>query len=230
MNEPADGERLRRAFGALADDGGPAVDDEKIWRAVSGETSLEERRAVLEEVARNPAAAESWRLALELGREIKERGEQIPAQVVPLRRRRWHSLAAVAATVALAVGVGLWSGPAPETPSVYRDSAAVTITSLTPESEPLSRHDAVLRWSAAGEGARYTVRVLTTGLEPLLTLEDLAVPEVRLPADRLAGLPPGSRLLWQVEARTPDGRTITSAAFFLELRAIGAPGNSEPSP
>lgn len=234
MSEPADAERLRRAFQALADGGGEPsgepVDDDAIWRAVTGEASLDERRAVLEEVARNPAAAESWRLALELEREIGEAGERPSTPVVPVGRRLWQSLSAVAATVALAAGVSMWLEPDPEVTPVYRDPAAATITSLTPETEPQPRHDVVLRWSDVGAGTRYTVRVLTEGLEPLLTLEELTLPEARLPADRMVELPPGTRLLWQVEARTPDGREIPSATFFLELGTGDPPDDRELSP
>ena len=230
MSEPADGERLRRAFQSLAGDGGEAVDDEAIWRAVTGEASLEEHRATLEEVARNPAAAESWRLAVELERQIGERVEQAPAAVVPVRRRLWQSLSAVAATVALVAGVNLWLEPTPEVTPVYRDPAAAKIISSISETEPLPRHDAVLRWSDLGAGSRYMVRLLTDSLIPLFTVEDLAVPEVRLPPDRLAELPADSRLLWQVEARLPDGRTITSPAFFLELSSGDASDDREVSP
>ena len=248
MNDPVDGERLRRAWGALAEDGGPAVDDEAIWRAAAGEASPEERQAVVDEVARNPAAAESWRLAMALQRELAESSvaeqdsadaaarvanppqgpdTETTATPIPWRRRAQRHFVgwAAAAGIILATGLGLWTGIGSDEPPTYRDSNGVegsAIVSLVSETEPQPRDEVVLCWSAP-EGSRFSLRLFDSDLDLLLTLEDLSSPEVRLPTERLTGVPDGARLLWQVEAHTPKGGVITSPTFFLELSAPDAP-------
>jgi hypothetical protein len=68
--EPPDLARLRAAFASLADRpdraGWPPADAERLFTALHGDMSAEERRAVIEELVRYPDAAAVWRLAREL--------------------------------------------------------------------------------------------------------------------------------------------------------------------
>lgn len=234
MIDPIDGDRLKRAWRALADDATEgseaAVADDILWRVAAGEGSGEERRTVLDALAIDPATAESWRLAVELQRQL-DVGQGVGLSSSPHRRprRAWASWAAAAALV-LAAGLGLLTERGQD-PPVYRDPGTAVgtteaITSEVSESEAVQRHDAVLRWSFSdagstdGDTVRYTVRVLTSDLEPLVVLDDLAVSEVRLPGEKLADLDDPARLLWQVEAHTADGRVIVSPTFFIELAPV----------
>ena len=65
--DPRDVARLREAFASLAGEGswGP-VDAERIFEALHGNVSPEERQAVVDELLANPAAAQAWRLAREM--------------------------------------------------------------------------------------------------------------------------------------------------------------------
>ncbi len=222
VTEPKDGKRLRDAWNALADevDGVSDVNDADIWRTLASEGSVDEREAIVDRLALDPAAAESWRLAQELHRELAERESSYRSvTVVPLWRRRW---VAVAATLLLAAGlvlsmqiVDLPSAP-PDEP-VFRDPAAVQLLSLIPEDVPQPQDQVTLSWSGAGEGVRYTVRVLGSDFEPLSVQRELTATEVRVPSERLSDIAATERLMWQVEARWPDGQIATSPTFFLYL-------------
>lgn len=236
--QPEDTEALRRAFSANAeDDDRDTVDDERIWRAVRGELSREERHAVIEEMARNPAMAESWRIAKALSDELGDpvvADQRMAAEdnddayagqtVVPssvatrpwVRRHQWSLGFAVAAMLALSIGLNQ-SSWMPGSISEYRQAASQDVVSLLAEGDRLPRQDFTLRWSAV-EHASYRLRVLTPELQVLLDVGDLDTNEYRVEAHRLSDLPSGSRLLWQVEAHLPDGRQLTSATFFAEVQ------------
>ena len=57
------------------------------------------------------------------------------------------------------------------------------------------------------------VRDVMTAHPVLATARDQPKAEYRVPAAALAGLPPGARLLWQVDAVYPDGSRRTSPTF-----------------
>jgi hypothetical protein len=204
--EPPDVERLRAALARLGEEPGwPEVDAEKLFSALHGEMSAEERRAIVDELVRNPRAAAAWRLAREL-----EPGRAQTAS----SGARWAWLAA-AAVVVLAAGAA-WQmqifGPAP----VYRSAEPRSIEARLPANARLSREQPVLQWTAIA-GATYRVRVLTPELDLLAEAEEQAVPEYRLPADVVARIAPGGRLLWQVEARVPGTAPVVSPTFTVEL-------------
>jgi hypothetical protein len=243
MIENAPGiERLRRAFSTY--DAPPSdievedIDAERIYRAAAGELPEDERRAVIDQVATSAAAAEVWRLAVELQRaeakaaqETDEESfadEESPAQpiaeVVPFRRRapapipvfRRRFLTALAALLAATIGFGLWTRmhtPAPE----LRGAGSVFSTTIG-DGASLPRDAFRLTWKPAEEpGARYTVRVTTEDLRPVAEARRLEAPSYQVPESALAALPAGTRLLWQVEARTADGRTIASPTYAVEI-------------
>jgi hypothetical protein len=206
-HEPPDVERLRAALARLGEEPGwPDADTERLFSALHGEMTADERRAVVDELIRNPRAAAAWRLARELA------PEQAHAEG---RSRRWAWMSA-AALVLLAAGAAwqyqIWRAEAP----VFRSAEPRTIESRLPVDGRLSRTDPVLLWTAI-EGASYRVRVLTPELDLLAEAGDQTLPEYRLPADVVARIASGGRVLWQVEARVPGTAPVVSPTFTVEL-------------
>ena len=160
--EPADVARLREALARLADEPGwPDVDSGRLFSALHGDVPPEERRAVVDELIRNPQAAAAWRLARELGPE--------EPTVVSALQWKWMSMAAMLLLVAGTAWLILpWRSEAP----VFRGGEPRSIASLLPDDVPLSRAEPVLRWTGL-EGARYRVRVLTPELALLDETEGL---------------------------------------------------------
>jgi len=205
--DPPDVDRLRAALARLGDDEAwPEADSERLFSALHGDISPEERRNVVDELIRNPRAAAAWRLARELSPEERHRA-----------RRAWQQWAwlPVAATLVLFAGAAWrfvpWRTEAP----VYRSAEPRAIASALPADGRLSRTDPVLRWTAI-EGARYRIRVLTPSLEPLAEAE-LDVPEYRLPPDVVRGVPAKGSILWQVDARVRGSSGVTSPTFSTQL-------------
>ena len=79
-------------------------------------------------------------------------------------------------------------------------------------SQRVSRAAAELLWQATPEleGAVYRVTVTTLDMTPVASSDDLSAPVYSIPRATLDALPGGTRLLWQREARTRDGRTPRS--------------------
>jgi hypothetical protein len=107
----------------------------------------------------------------------------------------------------------------PGTPAdpVYRQIDATGIRSLIDERTPLARDRCVLRWSAGPEGTTYRLRISRDDLTLVTVADRLERAEYLVPAAILAPLPPGARLLWQVDAVMPDGSRASSATFFATL-------------
>jgi hypothetical protein len=204
--EPRDLGRLREALASLADEPDwPEVDSERLFSALHGDMSPEERRVVVDGLIRNPQAAAAWRLAREL-----EPDEPAGAASPPWK---WMSIAAMLVIVA---GAGWLMLPwRTETP-VFRGGEPRSIASRLPDDVPLSRAEPVLRWTGI-EGARYRVRVLTPELELLDEGEDLAEPAYRLPEDVVGKIPAGGRILWQIEGRVGGTPAVVSLTFSTDV-------------
>ena len=222
--EPPDVERLRAALARLGDEPGwPEVDAERLFSALHGDLSAEERREVVDELVRNPRAAAAWRLARELapvdggaGQALRRRSRQAGAAgATPARTPTWAWMS-MAAMLVLVVAAAWQFQPWRSDAPVYRSAEPRSITSLLPADARLSREQPVLRWTAL-DGARYRVRVLTPELDLLDEAEDLAAPEYRLPPDVLRRIPAGGRMLWQVEARVPGTAAVVSPTFTVQL-------------
>jgi hypothetical protein len=203
-------EALRAAYEAALEDGWPDdADLDRIWGAVAGELPPAARREVVDEVARNPSWAVAWRIAHELAQGAAESAAPRPAPP-----RRWGPLItslALAAGLLLAVGLGFLLRPSPPGPK-YRDRATAAIESRTPGDVIAARDGCRLRW-AGPAGAVYELRMTSEDLSQVRTASGLGSPEYRVPRDLLSALPPGSRLLWQVESRLPGGGRLASATF-----------------
>ncbi len=204
--EPEDVARLRAALASLRGGADAPVDAGRIFDAVHGRLSVEERQAVVEELLANPDAAEAWRLARELAPETA-------AEAAP--GREWSKWLAIAAVVVLAVGAG-WRflGTSPE--PVYRGSETRAISSSLPPDAVLPRTQPVLRWMGV-EGGRYRVRVLTPELELLEESQESTAVEHTVSAASLSRVPPGGQIFWQVEARVPEGGAIVSPTFSTRI-------------
>jgi hypothetical protein len=226
MNEPtSEIVKLRERFHAAAGEADRPADCPaagRIWDALHGGLSPEERRTIVDHTARCPACAEAWRLARDIGgtAPVAEQAEAGHAGVGPVHGvgwRRWVPLAAAAALVVV-VGLLLRQGPIrDDQPPQYRTGEELAIHSLLPDGAPLPRSACLLRWSAGPEGARYDIEVATADLEVIVRARGLERAEFTVPADRLADLPPGAELLWRVEAMLPDGRRITTPTFICRV-------------
>jgi hypothetical protein len=206
--EPIDVARLREAFASLTGEGPHPVDAERVFDAVHGRGTPEERQAVVDELLMSPAAAQAWRLAHEMAVETTTRTWMVP------RTWTWMSVAAAAVLV---VGLG-WqtiSSPPPEEPA-YRRVETRTMASALPREAVLSRANPVLRWTGI-DGAKYRVTVLTTDLEVLEESAELAVPEHFLSERTLERLRPGTHVFWQVQARLPGEAVVVSPTFSIRV-------------
>ena len=206
-------EWLRAAFqarraAATPKESCPAPSD--LWSAARGELAVETRRTLVDHTSVCGACAESWRLAMEVSRDLSP--GQRPWQ------RSFAPLAAAAALVlALAGGIWLMQRPGPVEPPAFRGGEAFAIRSLVREDEALPRRAFRLRWSPGPEGSRYDVRVTTESLQVLAGGQRLAEPSFLVPESALAPLPKDSRILWRVEASLPDGERVASPTFVTRL-------------
>ncbi|MFP2933952.1 hypothetical protein ACLESO_54285, partial [Pyxidicoccus sp. 3LG] len=93
----------------------------------------------------------------------------------------------------------------------------VAVVSQVPESAPLPRERCILRWSGGPEGTRWSLQLSSEDLSLVHRADSLTRGEYQVPAEVLAKLPAGTKLLWQVEARLPDGQIRRSATFVNRL-------------
>ncbi len=216
--------RWRAAFTTPAA-AAPAPEDcpapETIWAAVRGELPPHEMSEVVDHTARCAACAEDWRLAVEVDRQGATRSEAAPGKVIVGRFGQWRrpmfAAAALAAGVLIAVGVyreTIVPTPAP----IYREGEAAQVRSLLPAGQALPRQGAVMRWTPLAGAASYDVSVSTEDLRQVASAQGQTAAEYRLPEAALAGLPAGTKLLWQVEAVFPDGHRVTSPTFTTSLQ------------
>jgi hypothetical protein len=220
-SEP-DIERLRAALRALGEEALPREDcptPERLWGAVRAELPAEQRREVVDHIAGCLACAEAWRLAVEI--------DPNPPLAAVAPHWPWlatffevRTLVPLAATVlvATAANVLLLRGPEEPPRPGYREAGPAAIHSLLPEKEAVSRSDFRLRWSPGPEGSRYDVRVTTESLDSVVSAQGLTEASFLVPESALNSLPSGSRLLWQVQMRLPDGERRDSPTFITVLQ------------
>lgn len=212
-------ERLREALAEVAGASGDGTDcppPERLWLSGRGELAPAENDAVVLHVARCPSCGMALRIAHDLAPEPAAARRRV-ARRLP-GPRGWMGLAAAAILIA-AAGAGirylphLVGEPAP----AYRTQESEPLQSMLDDGAALPRDDFVLRWAAGPEGTLYEVQVATETLDPLARKIGLRTNEFRVPPPALERLPPGARIIWQVTASLPDGRTLESVLFINEV-------------
>jgi hypothetical protein len=215
-------ERLREAFALRIPDSNPDApcpEAETLWQAVRRELSHERIRQIGLHVTTCAECAEDWRLAREVAREV-------PADVIPFeqsarplsRARQWWiggTLAAAAALVLFAVLLPGGPTSVPTGQGILRGAEEI-IAPARDLATPLTRESCTLRWQGPTD-SRWEIRVATDDLRVIAEAHDLKAPEFTVPAQALADLPPGTKIVWQVHANLPDGRRLASRSFVQTL-------------
>jgi hypothetical protein len=208
--DPPDLARLRAALAASRGPDTAEADAARVYAAVHGTMSTDERQAAVDEMLTTADGVEVWALAKELA-PTEMRSVAVPSSSA----WRWLPLAA---TLAITIGGG-WFVFKPagsgETPA-YRSIEGTAIASALPERTRLPRANAVLRWTPL-EGARYRVRVLSPALEPIDEASNLTTAEYRVRPEVLQALAPGTMVFWQVEARIPGRAIVVSPTFSVQV-------------
>jgi hypothetical protein len=192
-----------------------ADDVDRVWRALEGELPAAERRSLVARLATEPALAEAWRLAHHL-RRTSLVGDASAAPRRPSRAWSMSSVAA-AAVLVLAVAVGVMLRRDGSTDATFRAGEPNAIEALTDGDAVLPREAFRLRWSPGPQDSRYDVRATTESLDLLAAATDLGAPEWVIDPARLAGVPSGARILWQVEVLLPGGERVVSPTFVVRL-------------
>jgi hypothetical protein len=209
-------EGLRAAFaGRPAARPSCGADPQEIWRAIEGEATERETRALLAHAVLCADCDLSWRLGRELaaGSGLAAGPGTPPAPPILLHRaRRWAVAGAVAVAAAAAVVLVPMLPRHESSGPPFREERGESVSSRVGD-EPLPRDLFLLRWSAGPSGARYSLSVARPDLTSLYSVHGLETPEQRVPAEALAGVPAGGEVLWRVEVRLPDGRRLSSRAF-----------------
>jgi len=217
MTEPPDPleRRFRAALPETDGNGCPPAED--FWAAASGDLPFERLRSLVDHGAHCAQCAEAWRILADVRREaIAPAAEALPARV-PLRRRppmRALVPLGLSALVAAALVVSL-RPPPPRPAPVERGNVGGTLRAESPDVQPVGR--AVLRWSEVPGARTYDVTVLTPDLMVVHQAKGLSTRELRLP-DAVSERAVGTGLLWNVDAVLPDGRTVASPTFELQLK------------
>ncbi len=204
-------EELRRRFASLsvnAVPGDSCPPAEAIWEAVRGQAPPAEIESVVAHTAGCPACAEAWRL----GRAFAGAGSAAESEPLPRRALRWTTLA-LAASLVVVAGIAVQRTLRGPEPIVTRSGEESGIRTFIPETVALQRKSCRLRWSQAGPGARYIVRVGAEDLTTIATSASLDKPEYIVPEKSLEKLPSSATIVWRVEASLPDGRKLASPAF-----------------
>jgi hypothetical protein len=214
---------LRRVFaagGTAATSACPPAD--QLWAGAARSLPGAELDALLDHVAACGPCSDAWRIAVDVQRESSLGHER--ATVAPLRPGRWASLvwaAGLAASVVVIINLAVPRAPAPPRVSdagPLRGAQPGAPRSLVEEGATLAREGCVLRWTDAGQGVQYFVRVLDEQLAVVARGEWLERPEFAVPAAALARVEPGGRLFWQVDARAGDGTRRTSPLYSFHVR------------
>ena len=214
-------ERLAEAFRALGETDGAEVPEdlrERIWLAVSGALTPDERRDLVERTVTDPGAAEAWRIASELWRASQASEAGAAAVPAPGLATRWAPRwLAAAAVLLVGTAFGLFSVLTRPSGDEFRAPPGLVVKSLVPAGGALSRHAFRLRWTPGPEGSRYQVRVTTEELHVLATAVDLTAPEYTVAPAMLTQLPGGASVFWQVDVSLLNGERLTSATFITRV-------------
>jgi hypothetical protein len=214
-----DDEALRQAFQAMAESSGGAcrtADLDRIAAALRCELPADERRALVERLAIDPAFAEAWRVAWAFHRDrVAEADARVESPRSASVSISW--LATAAAVLLLMSMVSIVSRGDRSGGDTMRGGGA-RIESLIADDAAMPRDAFRLRWNPGPSGSRYQVRVTAEDLQVLATIANLVEPEVTIDPAALAALQPGARVFWQVEATLRGGERATSQTFVTRIR------------
>jgi hypothetical protein len=183
-----------------------------LWDLAAGDLEAAPARAVAAHAVGCPACREALHLAREAGAALSTTGTASGA--APRSRTPWLAAAAI---LLVAAGTLLYVRRAERpAPPDFRDQETVRIEALGPIGPVPGGAETVLRWTPV-EGARYDLTLAREDLEVLSVVRGIAAAEYTVPGDLLHRLPPGERLLWQVEAILADGRKIRSGTFSVRF-------------
>lgn len=208
-------EELRRAFqeGSADPEEGGCPPAETIWEAVHGELPPERLREVVEHTAKCAACALEWRLAGELSQE-RQANDNVPPAALPRRRSwAWPKVAALAAGLLLALSLPLlWKGTG-DKPALRGGEGSALGFELRPL--PVEREGLRLGFEPQlPPSATYDLTV-NAGDTQLVYEEGLYEAPYLLPAGKLVGLPPGTRLTCTVKIILPDGQSESKRCDFV---------------
>ena len=199
------------AFQENREHGQGCASPEEIWRAVAGLEGQDRTAVLVDHSIGCGDCARLWRLARQA------QAESAPTPVVPIphaaNRRRWAVVAGASLAAAAALLFLVHRPPAENT---LRGPAEEGITSKTgPE---LPRDAFLLRWTPQGPAATYRIQVTLPDLTEVDSADALTTPERLVPAPALERVPSGSEILWRVEAKRADGRSVTSPPFQTRVK------------
>lgn len=191
------------------------IDPDRLWAAVAGELPSREAQAVVDAALLDPAAHEELRLALAI-RDALSQGQAPPRQSGSWSRSWWTMVLAVAAALLAVLTLRpLDPSPGLDSPIQFRGGAGTAQIEAGPATLPAERFE--LRWEGR-QGAHYDVRVSTDEPRLLIRKRGLTEPRFVVPPETFEGLPSGTRILWQVEVVTPDGRKERSQTSVVRLK------------
>lgn len=136
--------------------------------------------------------------------------------VVSLRTWAWVGLAAAVAAAAV-----LWLNRGPRLQTTHDEQIRATdapSVRSTVNLTSLPRDAFILTWNGGPLESTYDVYVTTDDLVPIDHALDLSVPRHQVPRSLLVDRPLGTRVLWRVVARSPDGRELASPTFEVTLQ------------
>ncbi len=226
MTEPADDLEHRLRAAVQQTDAADCPPADAYWAAATGELSFERVRALVDHGARCAQCAEAWRILADVRRAASEPRplSDDPPAFRPLvggmrarPRLRGRSFLPMALSAVAVVGLWLAFRPAPpRAPPVERGTVGgPTLHAESPSVQPAA--EAVLRWSEVPGASSYNVTVLTPDLVVVHQAVGVSGRELKLPGN-VAQRSPGGGLLWNVDAVLPDGRTVASPTFELQLK------------
>lgn len=207
---------LRREFLRMRREGEgsencPTLDS--LWESARAGLQRDENEELLLHLGGCPACAAAWRFAQEVSPD--DSPVPLPVRKVRIARRSWFPIAAVAATVMVAAGLGAYLLiPDRDGSAVYRTQESEWLQPAIADGSSLPRDDFVLEWGSGPEGTWYDIRVVGEDMKPLARGTRLRQAEFVVAEELLGSLQPGSVVYWQVTAHLPDGRTLESQSFI----------------
>lgn len=193
----------------------PCPSAEDLWQARLGELSRFKTRRIVAHVGACSHCAEDWRLV-----QFQQRQDGLTPADRPGFSRTWTTLAAAVFLTA----AGLWLVHdrlvRPEPTPVWRGEYQPGDLISQQHGGTVAREACLLAWSVqkpAPAVSHYAVRVSTEDIfEVLLVADDLIAPHITIPPERLAALPTGTRLTWQVTVFFENGNQA-SQVFHAQL-------------